>query len=185
MPNDPSAAYGPAAQAGSGQARAGAVTRQALLKGLEQIRERFHRQLDALETLARERAQASPEELVEREEQLRKRAHELEAARVQLEKDADRWHRERQAMIDKIDHDRRLLAEAWERLEREQVQQASAQPEAEALAPVAKPAPWPQAPATTISTESQHPVAEEILRQFHSLRRDVRRNAEGRCAVNS
>jgi hypothetical protein len=161
------------------------TARLALIQSLEELRERVHRQLDALETIARARAEQSAKALHEREEQLQQRVVELEHAHLHIKNEADRWERERKAMLEQIEHDRRLLAEAWERLEREQVknfgvvQTAARSTVASAPAPI--PVPWPV--TLSPSTGRDQPVAEEVLRQFQSLRRDVRRNAATSLAL--
>jgi hypothetical protein len=155
--------------------------RIALIQALEEFRTRVHRQLDALEALSRARAQQGSRSLLEREQQMQQRARDLEHVQSHMRAEADRWERERQAMLEQIEHDRRLLAEAWERLEREQVTNfAAVQTPALANAVVA-PTPWPV--TLSSATGRDHPVAEEVLRQFQSLRRDVRRNSSASLAV--
>lgn len=158
-----------------------APSRAAILQALELIRDRFHRHLDAIETMARERAQLGGKDVSEREQQLRHRLLELEHAQIQLRSDTERWERERLSMIEQLDHDRRLLADSWERLEREQVQCAHAPAEparSELLTGVTQ---WPK--TVTLAGGRDESVAQEILRQFQSLRRDVRRNAEAGCSL--
>ncbi|HEV3120422.1 MAG TPA: hypothetical protein VGY53_00900, partial [Isosphaeraceae bacterium] len=92
-----------------------------LQQGLEHVRERFHKQLDALEAHLRERAQQQEKVFQEREEHLEQRAIQIEHTRLQFQLEAERWANEREAMIEQIEHDRRLLAEAWDRVERTQV----------------------------------------------------------------
>jgi hypothetical protein len=182
MANEPSEKT--AAQADGGSKGQPSPPRLALIQSLEELRARVHRQLDALETLAHARAQHGSSALSEREEQLQQRAIELEHAHMHMKNEAERWERERRTMLEQIEHDRRVLAEAWERLEREQVKNfavpAAASPPATLPSPplpttYVGPTPWP---ATLSSAPGRdHPVTEEVLRQFQSLRRDVRRNA--------
>jgi hypothetical protein len=183
MANDPFAAsssFPRAEMAG----RASPV-RSALIEGLERIRERFHRHLDAIEALAREQIPPGMQDVLRLEDELRHKAGELESAQLQMQSRIDRWERERQEMIEKIEHDRRLLAEAWERLEREQIKNVAAtpvrDPVRETSAPAAQAAPAPM--RSSVDSDHDQPVAEEILRQFQSLRRDVRRTAETSCGV--
>jgi hypothetical protein len=146
-----------------------------LIQALEELRGRVHNQLDALETLARDRARQGSRTLESHEEQLQQRATELEEVNAHMQTEADRWQRERQSMLEQIENDRRLLADAWDRLEREQVKAFAVAPTTAPPSTFATPAPWP----ATISsaTSRDQPVAEEVLRQFQSLRRDVRRTA--------
>lgn len=160
----------------------------ATLRELEQFRGSVHLQLDALEQMARQRAvgdgadPASAEELMG----LRRRVGELESANERLEAEAGEWRVERQALLDRLEHDRRQISEAWEVLERERIanppQPTPRAPERPAPAhePVpayaaiaAIPAPAPKKP----SGSDDDVVAQEILRQFQTLRRDVRRTA--------
>ncbi|HEV3164823.1 MAG TPA: hypothetical protein VGZ22_12410 [Isosphaeraceae bacterium] len=158
-----------------------AATPSSIQRGLEHIRQQFHRHLDAIDAMARERSARGGRDLQAKEEQLRKQAAELEQLKRHVQSEADRWERERQAMIEQIDHDRRLLAQAWERLEREQVRSGAAPAERARPTATSPPATWPT-PLSVISGHDQ-PVAAEILRQFQSLRRDVRRTAEAGCLV--
>jgi hypothetical protein len=146
-----------------------------LIQALEELRGRVHSQLDALETLARDRARQGSKSVLQRDEQLELRASELEEANARMRTDAERWQHERQAMLEQIENDRRLLADAWERLESEQVNAFAVAPTTAPSTTFAVPAPWP-APLSSVTSRDQ-PVTEEVLRQFQSLRRDVRRNA--------
>jgi hypothetical protein len=83
-------------------------------------------------------------------------------------------------MIEELDADRRLLAEAWERLEREQVDgriAVAADPRPARL-PTQVPAPKPV--IVSLSSEGPSPISQAVLRQFEALRRDVRRASGGR-----
>jgi hypothetical protein len=146
-----------------------------LHQGLMLMREHFHRHLDAIEALARERAPRSTGDLAAREQQLQRRLAGLEQLQVRFEAESGRWERERKAMIEQLEQDRRLLSEAWERLEREQVKTAPVAAESGRSTAAGTPPAW--ALAVPTPGRQEQPVAEEILRQFQSLRRDVRRNA--------
>lgn len=162
----------------------------ATLRELEQFRGSVHLQLDALEQMARQRAvgdgadPASAEELVK----LRRKVGDLEAAKDRLESEAGEWRAERQALLDRLEHDRRQISEAWEALERERIANpphpAARAPErpAPAAAPEPPPAsaasgPQPAPAPKKASGSDDDLVAQEILRQFQTLRRDVRRTA--------
>jgi hypothetical protein len=82
-----------------------------------------------------------------------------------------------------------LLAEAWERLERERIDATGAEHASAAhrsratdrAAPHSSPAPPPQSKIST-SVETANPVTETILRQFQTLCGDVRRTTNARCS---
>ena len=153
-----------------------------LVQGLERLRERVRERLDQIEALARDRA-AVPEqtaETSERERVLHQRLAELEDAQRRQRVEADRWEKERQAAAEQLEHDRRLLAEAWERLEREQVEA----PATAHAPPRRTPADRPATAVVRAAIPADHddPVAQAILKQFQTLRRDVRRNANGPCS---
>lgn len=129
---------------------------------LIRLRDVVLRGLDRLEELARRRA-ASGDAAA-----LRARVEALEA--------------ERDEAFERLEHDRRQLAEAWERLERERVAALAAGRGAAAPAPAVGP-PTPAAeprPAPRPAADGPDPVEQAILRQFQALRHDVRRNAVGR-----
>jgi hypothetical protein len=128
---------------------------------------------------------------------LQQRLAELEEARRQLCAEAQRQEKEWSAALAQLEADRRLLAEAWERLERHRIEGLGSSerhphhPHAPgpgsprgALAARPHPAAPALAPAPVRSVRSDpdpnNPVAEAILRQFQTLCRDVRCNAETR-----
>jgi hypothetical protein len=161
--------------------RRSAAPSNLLQQGLEHVRERFHRQVDALEAQLRDRAQRQERIFQEREEQLEQKAIEVEHTRLQLQVEAERWVHEREAMIEQIEHDRRLLAEAWDRVERVQVKSAPTRGQ-ELLRPaVLDPGAAEPAPSASGAAFPQ-PVLEEVLWQFQSVRRDVRRQVPHSCA---
>lgn len=146
---------------------------------LEQLRTALHGALDQLETLARQRLS----ELAPTDATVERRLRVLQGAQAEFRSEVERWERSRLEQLDALEQDRRELAQAWERLEEEQVA-ASAPPSA---APRSASSTQPrslqttgqtQRPAATSTEESQ--VTRSILEQFEVLRRDVRRNADGR-----
>ena len=111
---------------------------------------------------------------------LRERVLALEAAQARLQSELRRREQEWHDAVQQLEDDRRLLTEAWERLEHERVD-APAPPQA-------------AGPRDTVSrvehaTAAVHrqpdplagddSVTREILRQFQALRGDVRRTANG------
>jgi hypothetical protein len=90
--------------------------------------------------------------------------------------EAEGRDREWAERLEALEHDRRLLAAAWEEVERARTTPAPG-PAADApLPPVLEPR--PAAPAAQAGPGD--PVDRTVLRQFESLRRDVRRAAEAR-----
>jgi len=169
-----------------------AVTADAveLIRGLERLRGALLRRLDRLEAAAAadsSRASDPPRgpdpAAVARDRDLRERAAALVAAEARA---ADRQRdrdREWDEQLDRLDADRRLLAEAWERLERREVEApAHARAHAHAHHPGTDPEPpkaRPPSPAPVPAGDpgADDPVALAILRQFQALKSDVRRNA--------
>jgi hypothetical protein len=160
---------------------------------LERLRERMLERLDSLEMLARgQSSSARATATAGLEEDLQRRLAELEEAERRLRAQAERQEQEWSASLARLEEDRRLLAEAWERIERERIEYSSA------AAPVSRgqghaPAPPGSIPdalphvgalvtARSAAADSQPfpPVAQAILRQFQTLCSDVRRNAEER-----
>lgn len=178
----------------------GAASRQetaALASGLERIRSTVLERLNQVEAALRERAarrpfaeegltQSDPQlqqraaEIDQRTAELQQRAAEIDDAQRRLRIERDRWENERATMVDQLEHDRRLLAEAWERLERETLEQ----PEAAAASPRngAPERASPKVVRPVVASDDENPVAQSILRQFQAVRRDVRRNANGPAA---
>ncbi len=137
---------------------------------LEQIRAGVHRWIDRIEGRLddRPRSPTVPHDLD-------RAARDLEKRREGLRAEADRRDREWADRLEALERDRQLLAEAWERLEREQVAPAAPTPPVRAA-----PAPVPSPTAAPSGYEQDSPVDRAILRQFEALRRDVRRTAEAR-----
>ncbi len=144
---------------------------------MERLRDTLLDRLDAIEALALELANELDSESSDRERALRDRVAVLEAslARTQAEyhRRAGEWEEE----MSKLENDRRLLAEAWERWEQLQIQ---ADPRADPrLPPSATPAVLPAhtVPAHATHDDPNDPVTRAMLRQFQKLAGDVRRNA--------
>jgi hypothetical protein len=141
---------------------------------LAEIRACVHRWIDALE----ERLDRETPAAAATSRDLEQAAFELEQRREALRAEVERREREWAERLEALEHDRRLLAEAWERLERARV----AAPPPIALAPAGPPA-APVAAASALVAANDgpgNPVDRLVLRQFEALRRDVRRAAEAR-----
>lgn len=146
---------------------------------LETLRLEIDRRLAIIEELALRRKESA-----EKTRELERKLAEVERSRRSREEQFKRWEAERRAILDELEHDRTLLAEAWNRLEQEETRRSARTDRSDrrdvhrverndSNAPkvavhAAAPAPAP--------AEEDH-VAQSILRQFRSLQRDVRRNA--------
>jgi hypothetical protein len=168
-----------------------------LLQGLDRIRDFVHQRLDRIEALSLERgasAAASSADPSEREQELRRRLAEAEERQGRIVAEARRREQEWLTGLEQIENDRKLLAEAWERLERERIDgtiaahapqphRGGAAPQPRAAAPQ-PPQPQPQQPAQAYrpvaASEANDVITHAILQQFQALRSDVRRNANGR-----
>jgi hypothetical protein len=141
--------------------------------------------LGSLEARLRSRPEAT--ELTERESLLRRRQAEFAELQRQFQEEMERERQSIQQTLDQIEDDRRLLAEAWERVERERVERlasppaASSRPGSTVETPRSAAARQPPAAAYAPGlSEAENPVAQSILRQFQTLCGDVRRNSDGR-----
>jgi hypothetical protein len=168
----------------------------AAIQDLRRLRQRVAERLGALETLVRRREESPvvSEELEALERTLRRGMAEVEEARRQLRDEVERRQEEWNASLAQLDADRRSLAEAWERVERERIEglgatggQAPSQAHARLQgpprgAPSATLRAVATAPARSAATDhdSHNPVAQAVLREFQTLSRDVRSNAAAR-----
>jgi hypothetical protein len=166
----------------------------ALFQSLQSLRERVLERLDALEALARGRSASAPAAggSAGLERTLELKLAELEETERRLHAHAKSQEQEWSASLTQLEADRGLLAEAWERVERERIAYSSgSEPHhrghAQGQGPQkGAPATLPHAGALVTArfagadSDANHPVAQAILRQFQTLSRDVRRNAEER-----
>jgi hypothetical protein len=164
-----------------------------LIQDLESVRKLVVERLASIETLARERPATGKtmQEIAELEESFKKKFAELEETRRRLLDEAEQEQREWTASLSQLDDDRRLLAEAWEQLERERVGSPAAARETPASHVHGHTPPMNSGTAYThpthanpvrsaaIDSDSRNPVAQAILRQFQTLQSDVRRSARG------
>lgn len=166
----------------------------AQIPDLQGLRQWVLERLDSLEAMARQRPAPTPGagETADLERTLQQRLAELEAARRQLCAEAQRQEKEWSESLTQLEADRRVLAEAWERLERQRIEglgaseghphphtQGQGPPRGAPATLLHNPA---MAPARLVASDPDpnNPVAQAILRQFQTLGRDVRCNAEGR-----
>lgn len=141
-----------------------------LVVGLERVRECVHRWIDRIEERLDDAASPTASG-----EDLERAARDLEEQREALRAEAGRRDREWAERLEALEHDRRLLADAWERLEREQLAHV---PAARPAQPPTMASPPAAHRATPAGDEPDNSVDRAILHQFEALRRDVRRTAE-------
>jgi hypothetical protein len=166
-----------------------------LIESLERLRERVLERLDAIEILARRRSAAGPAAgaSVVQERALELKLADIEEAERRLRSQAERQAQEWIACLGQLEADRRMLAEAWERVERDRIALAgAAKPHdrshhqgqsAQSGVPAALPHTSALVAARSAAADSgpNDPVAHAVLRQFETLCSDVRRNAEEHC----
>jgi hypothetical protein len=161
---------GASGQVGGHAAENGVAARQGALFALEASRRAIHGRLDELESLARNRLQATTTESDARAEQLAAR---LEQERAQLA----RLRKEQDAALSQLEHDRQLLADSWERLEQDRLKCASPphEPDHERRAVTET-----RAIESTLTSNLDDPVVQGVLRQFQRLQRDVRKRSQAK-----
>jgi DNA repair exonuclease SbcCD ATPase subunit len=166
----------------------------ALIQSLQELRERVLERLDSLETLAQKRSACAPAagESASLARTLELKRAELEETERRLCAQAERQEKEWSASLTQLEADRRLLAEAWERVERERIACSSAiephhqrhtqgpGPQKGAAASLPHASALTVARSATADSDLTHPIAESILKQFQTLCSDVRRNADDR-----
>jgi hypothetical protein len=160
-----------------------------LIHNLEELRNCVLNRLESIEALARHCSGVSSVEISRTEQMLRQRIEELERERSRSLADLVIEDPSGTQLVTQLEKDRLLLAEAWERLERERIDAIAAGSVARPAAPAhhpqsadgramhSSPAPRPMATA-----ETANPVADSILRQFQTLCSDVRRTTDARCS---
>lgn len=151
----------------------------ALIQSLLRLREHVLDRLESLEALARERTGSADADLART---LDRRRVELEEAERRLSGEAERREKEWNASLARLEADRLLLADAWERIEQERIA-ARGLPESQRRDPAHEPDPRSgaairSAAAAAADSDSDHSIANTMLRQFQTLSNDVRRNAE-------
>jgi hypothetical protein len=154
----------------------------ALIQGLERLRACFEQRLSRIEALARDRPQPSVLDRTELEQELERRIAECEQSQLRLRAQNDRHEQEWRTTLEQLEGDRTLLADAWERLERERLEGATGPaPQPIHRSPLAERTSPKQVRPEPAETDDQ--VAHAILKQFQALRNDVRRNAKRRGPI--
>jgi hypothetical protein len=150
-----------------------------LASGLERIRESVHRWVDRIELHLKNAPQRNAPE---RDAELVRGQRELEDQRHALRAETERFEREWEARLEALEHDRKLLAEAWERLERDQLSGVAAPRSAPHPPTVDRAVAAPRV-ARPPADETENAIDRTILRQFEALRQDVRNKAGSRRIV--
>jgi hypothetical protein len=160
-----------------------------LIHNLEELRSCVLRRLESIEALARHCSGVPSVEITRTEQMLRQRIDELELERSRSLADLVSEDPSGKQLLTQLEKDRQLLAEAWERLERERIDAIAAGSVARPAVPAHHPHPaeglamhCSPAPRPTAAAETANPVAESILRQFQTLCSDVRRTTDARCS---
>jgi hypothetical protein len=162
-----------------------------LIQSLQRLRERVLERLDAIESLAREQLScgraAGDSTGVSRTLEMKRT--ELEEAERRICDRAERQEKDWSASLTQLEADRRLLADAWERVEQERIAHSGALethdrshyqgPGRQKRASVGRPNADARAEARsgTADSDSGDPITPPILRQYQTLCSDVRRNA--------
>ena len=164
------------------------------IQSLQSLRERVLERLLSLETLAQSQSASAQGAAAsaDRERTLELKLAELADTERRLDDQAARQEKEWSASLIKLESDRRLLAEAWERIERERIA-CSNQSETHhhgraqgqgsqkgGLTDLPHAGALVTARSAAADSDMNHPVTQAILRQFQTLSSDVRRNAAER-----
>ena len=154
----------------------------ALIQGLERLRECIERRLKALEAAVRQQTGPTVSEPSDAQGEFQQRIAEHEAAQLRLRLQAERRDQEWRTALEQLEGDRKLLADAWEQLERERLEGSSRAQgqgidrssvlESGATVPI-RSRPEPVDPGNDV-------LSHAILKQFQALRNDVRRTARQR-----
>ncbi|GAC1344963.1 MAG: hypothetical protein NVSMB14_08450 [Isosphaeraceae bacterium] len=161
------------------------VSESSPIHTLEELRQRVHRRLDHIQDLLHDRLARTV--LDKSEGNGCRRIEELEEAVEAAKNETRRAEVERMAALEKLEQDRCLLAEAWERLERERIDFEAGRDQ---IALDSNPPPRtlssaanypPLAPVRSASSSpGDDSVERAIFQQFQALKRDVRRKADSR-----
>jgi hypothetical protein len=166
----------------------------ALIADLESLRNLVTDRLGSIEKLARDKM-LDTRELTALRESLDKQSAQVEENRRRLRDEAERQQEEWETLLSRLEGDRRLLAEAWERIEHERVETTGVREENRGTpAPQSSPAngslrgqPHAASPSPIRSAagpaDAYNPVAQAILQQFQTLCSDVRHSANARRAA--
>jgi hypothetical protein len=169
----------------------GVPSGSSLVHDLEALRDCVLLRLETIEDLARRRCGSWSAEINRLEQALKERTEELEQERNLYNANSSDDEQSWRHMLSRLESDRKLLTEAWERLERERIDTISAGSTVRGSAHVHHPrggesqaaqSPQAQRTAAAATIETENPVAETILRQFQALCKDVRRTTEARYA---
>ncbi|HEV3310470.1 MAG TPA: hypothetical protein VG815_08125 [Chloroflexota bacterium] len=165
-----------------------------LIQDLVRLRQLVLERLNLIETLARQHPPFGPREreLAAMEEALKTRSDEVEATRRGLQEQAEREKRDWNASLSQLQDDRRLLAEAWERLEQARIETSSTRCDKPSFHSHGQKPPKAGSTGRSLNgcsitlrsagadSDAHDAVDQAILRQFQTLHNDVRRSARAR-----
>ncbi len=161
--------------------RAQAPDAAAVAAELDKIRASVHHWIGAIEQQLAETPDDHASQRAKRSSPLERQ--EIERDREALRTEIERREHEWDSRLEALERDRLLLAEAWERLECEQLAAVGSSRAAthSGTAVAVDPAPPPRSEPPR--SDSETAVSRAILRQFESLRQDVRTQAGARRSV--
>jgi TolA-binding protein len=152
-----------------------------LVLALEAIRDGVRERIDRIEALALERVSAGEaartDESPEPNRALQQKVADLEEKLGRAQAEVRRRETEWRTAMEQLEDDRKLLAEAWERLERERIDVVAA-PTSGTRHYTPQPSP-PVAARPSVNSEVDNAVAHAVLQQFQALRGDVRSTSNG------
>lgn len=145
--------------------------RAEVIAALERIRELVHGHLERF---------AAASGVGEREQALVARVAELEREAERASAELNQHRIEWEADLQRLEADRRLLADAWDAIERERI--ASRAPTHNAT-PTSAVAPAAEGSIRPRAAAADDPITRAMLQQFQALKQDVRRNAARRSGT--
>jgi hypothetical protein len=154
------------------------------IRDLEELRRKVLARLQLIEDQALRRP-AGRGESARMEEGFHRKLEDLERERARLLQDADRKETSWKERLTQIEDDRKLLADAWQRIERERIDAAGMGGPARRPVEASPPRPAAEPGRSDVTDPARaagtvNPVAESILRQFQTLCQDVRRASDMR-----
>jgi hypothetical protein len=145
--------------------------------------------LNSIETLAQARltSEQATVESTGLKRALERKLADLEESERLFQAEVERKEKEWRVALTQLEEDRRLLAEAWERLERERIDGFGASDphpfahvQGDGPRKGAQAASIPAGTLASVASAKNQPATQEILRQYQTHCSDVRRNAEKR-----
>ncbi|WP_165224507.1 hypothetical protein [Aquisphaera insulae] len=152
------------------------------IRDLEELRRTLLLRIQLIEDQARKRPSGGAES-TRAEAEFRRKVEELERERDRLLEDSENQATNWKERLERLEDDRKLLSDAWQKLERERIEAAGAgrgRQRASSSSQVTPPVAAGHQDRTRDGSAAANPVAESILRQFQTLCQDVRRASDMR-----